>query len=405
MRCADRVHEKDEGLVRDNFGSEDPGTRARQGARPDEQGNPRSVQGPGHRGQDALLGHRGGAGRPRPPACRARRPGPRRAARRAEARQGRCPRRGRHPVHVRRQGQDQDEGACQGPVARRHRGPRSASVGPRRASRRRGRGACARRQACPGLPRRRARPAGHRGLEPPSGHAAGRAAAAHRRSAGPAAAPRPAGHVLGQRAPAPASPPGRAGRGPTRRVGRAVRPAGPAPPRPSGRSQPCAAAAPSRSSTRRPPRAPARRWRPPAGRTAGRQCAPRRRFGIRRAHVVVGQAHPAPARPADLELRQAHPAPAGHGRAGSRALTRRPPRRWPARPRASLQSPRWWRRPSRRRRLRRPQWRWRRWPSRRCLRWPRWRWPRRRSRWWSPRWRPPWWAAPAAASWPSASQP
>src|SRR5690606_28694906 len=52
----------DEGLVRDNFGSEDPGPRARQRARDDEQGNPRARTEAGDRGQDALLGHRGGAG-------------------------------------------------------------------------------------------------------------------------------------------------------------------------------------------------------------------------------------------------------------------------------------------------------------------------------------------------------
>jgi hypothetical protein len=49
---------------------------------------PRPLPEIGHRGEDALLGHRGGASRPRPPSRPARRPGARQAARASAGRNG-----------------------------------------------------------------------------------------------------------------------------------------------------------------------------------------------------------------------------------------------------------------------------------------------------------------------------
>ncbi len=75
---------------RQEIGRQDPRARARQGARAHEQGDPRPQPGAGHRGQDALLEHRGGAGRPRPSQGATRRADPRGSARGAKAGEEGC---------------------------------------------------------------------------------------------------------------------------------------------------------------------------------------------------------------------------------------------------------------------------------------------------------------------------
>ena len=180
---------KDEGLVRDNFGSEDPGPRARERARDDEQRNPRPVERSGHRGQDALLRHRGGASRPRPASGSTRRPGPCGAARGAG--QGRCVRAsqvrvvGSHGHVVLRLGAGQ--GRAHQPASCRQWRPRR-QVGEARA-------------------RFGQAPGGEGGVEPPPVDAAGGPAAAHCGPAHAAAPARATRHVVGQRpSAAPAAP-------------------------------------------------------------------------------------------------------------------------------------------------------------------------------------------------------
>src|SRR3546814_20635235 len=62
------------------LGKQEASARARQGARAHQQGDAGPLRSAGDRRQDALLEHRGGAGRPRPPQGRARGPDPRGAA-------------------------------------------------------------------------------------------------------------------------------------------------------------------------------------------------------------------------------------------------------------------------------------------------------------------------------------
>lgn len=86
--CRSAPSTRTEGLNQE-LGSEEACARARQGARDDEQGSARPVHLARDRREDALLEHRGCAGRPRPSQGGARGSHPRRPARRAgQARQG-----------------------------------------------------------------------------------------------------------------------------------------------------------------------------------------------------------------------------------------------------------------------------------------------------------------------------
>jgi len=304
------------------LGSEDQGPRARQGARAHQQGMPRSLPGIGHRGQDALLGHRGSAGRSRPSSRPARRPGAR-AATRGTQPQDRL-RRSRRDSR-RRQGSSQEGRRQEGPSQEGtsqeggwHQEGRASGVGTRHgggsrddgacgAARarcsRRGRAPCAtptrrRPRRTPGRCRRRCdtrRTAGSRHAG--ATHSAAGTPAARGHSPGAAGAAGSARHVVRERAP---DAPARSRRCPRRtptagRCRRCARPGG-GPPAPHGPG--------ARSSVR-----------PGAERSC--RCAgarPPRARGAPTPRVAVRQAHPAAPRPAGVVVGQADPAASWAGR-------------------------------------------------------------------------------------------
>ena len=164
-----------EGLIQE-LGSQEARARARQGARDDQQGDARSLRVAGDRREDALLEHRGRAGRSRPSQGRARGPRPRRPAR--GARQG---------GQGGQEGHQGDEGGHPGRAARR----RTPEAG-----------------AAPAVPPAAVEPVPER----PVTRAHPRAGRGARPRPCAAQAPRPPRHLEWQRAPCAASP-GRGGAG------------------------------------------------------------------------------------------------------------------------------------------------------------------------------------------------
>ena len=257
---------------------------------------PRSLPEIGHRGQDALLGHRGGASRPRPPSRPARRAGARQAARPHPGRDG-----ARHEG-ARHEGA-REEGACEegGGEEDRSQGVRrgggAGGFGAHRGSGGRdpGKRARARRPCGPpvspaGHPSRRAaggrggvrpRPGPARPATPCAGAPRCRAAVAVHA----ARATEQAGDLVGERASAPPAAP-RRHRAPARRPSR---PCGVG--RPTG--TPRRARSPGRpgASSVAPHCAPGRPPDPAAG---GESRARFSTCGL--ADLVVGQAHPTAAR-------------------------------------------------------------------------------------------------------------